>query len=152
MVVASVNPTIQDSDGTYVLQHVEDPIGNHYFAKAEILINPNEYLSITLSELEGLPLNNGKRILTSFIHPLLLRLQPDRLNVPCISCPINEKLDLFIRNITVITENLINNARPEIRERIRNKNGWYACGYYEIIEKSIQETHGQTTIMNSISI
>ena len=145
MTIRPLISTIQDHSRTYKLNKVDDPLGSHFIAYGQILINPNDYLTITLSGLKELDQHENKS-LTTIVHPHLLRIQPDRFGKQVISFPINTELDVFIHVIQVIDENTINNANDDVKNMIRNKSGWLACSSYEVIGKSCENNSDPVSI------
>lgn len=141
-------PTIQDNYKTYELNKVDDPLGSHFTAHGQILIHPNDYLTITLSGLKELD-QYENNILTTLVHPHLLRTQPDRFGKQVISIPINTKLDVFIHVIQVIDDDTINNANDNVKNKIRDKKGWLACSSYEVIGKSCENNSDQVSVASS---
>lgn len=141
-------PTIQDNYKTYELNKVDDTLGSHFTAYGQILIDPNDYLTITLSGLKELD-QYENNILTTLVHPHLLRTQLDRFGKQVISIPINTKLDVFIHVIRVIDENTINNVNDDIKNMIRYKSGWLACSFYEVIGKSCENNSDPVSVASS---
>ena len=143
-------PTIKDNYRTYELNKVDDPLGSHFTAHGQILISPKDYLTITLSGLKELD-QYENNILTTLVHPHLLRTQPDRFGNQVISIPINTKLDLVIHVTQVIDEDFISNANYDYQwaDFYRLQSGWLACSSYEVIVKSCENNSDpvETTIL-----
>ena len=139
-------PSIQDDENIYELTRVEDPLGNHFIAHGQIVINPNVFYRLTLSGLEELDQDN----LTTLVHPQFLRTQPDRFGKPMISFPVNSKLDVFIHVIKVIDDDTINNANDNVKDKIRDKKGWIACSTYEVIGKSCENNSDPVSVAISL--
>lgn len=135
MTVSPLKPSIQDQDNTYELTRVDDPLGNHFITEGEILINPDDFFTITLIGLEEFDEDS----LTTIVHPQFLKPQPDRFGNQVIYFPINTKLDICIKILQVIDDDTINRAPKEVKDRIYNKNGWLACCSYEVIGKTIDK-------------
>ena len=109
-------------------------MGNHFIIEGEILINPNDYFTITLSGFEEFNEDN----LTTVVHPQFLKPQPDRFGNQVIYFPINSRLDVCIKVLQVIDDDIINRAPQRVKDRIFDKSGWLACSSYEVIGKSIE--------------
>ena len=141
-------PTIQDNYKTYELMEVpEDSLfDRHFTAYGQILINPKDYLTITLS---GLREYVDEWNYVTLVHPRLLWTQPDRFGNQVISIPINTKLDVVIHVTQVIDEDFISNANYDVQWQIRHKSGWLACSSYEVIVKSCENNSDpvETTIL-----
>lgn len=145
MTIPPLIPSIQDHENIYELTRVEDPLGNHFIAHGQIVINPNDYFTVTLSGLEEL----NQESLTTIVHPQFLMTQPDRFGKPVISFPINSKLDVFIHVIKVIDEDTINDANDNVKNKIRDKKGWIACSSYEVIGKLCENNSDPVSVASS---
>ena len=145
MTIPPLVPSIQDDENIYELRRVDDPLGNHFIAHGQIVINPNDFFPVILSGLEELDQDPQ----LSIVHPQLLRTQPDRFGKPIISFPINSKLDVFIHVIKVIDDDTINNANDNVKNKIRDKKGWIACSSYEVIGKSCENNSDPVSVASS---
>tara|TARA_B100001248_G_C27355610_1_gene443663 strand:- start:201 stop:605 length:405 start_codon:yes stop_codon:yes gene_type:complete len=123
-------PIIQDKENIYQLKKLEDNSCKHFYAKCQIIINPNDFFVFTLSGFEEL---GELRTDTRIVHPHFLKPRKSVHNSDVLWIPMNDKLSVIIHVKQVIDQNIINNANDDVKIKIQNKLGWLECNLYEVI-------------------
>lgn len=123
-------PIIQDKENIYELKKLEDNLGKHFYAKCQIIINPNDFFVFTLSGFEEL---GELRTDTRIVHPYFLKPRKSVHNLDVLWIPMNDKLDVIIHVKQVIDQNIINNANDDVKIKIQDKLGWLECHLYEVM-------------------